>query len=105
MLVLIITKLSRAFGKKKDRQYLVANATLNIIDFINRVLLTCSLWPTLDVVGFVISGFYTLGLSVLGIYESQLVLIEGRPSWLGFATSTTGPYTTRWLVGKAFGNY
>lgn len=105
LLVYIITKLSRAFGKKRDRQYLVANATLNMFDFINRVLLACSLWPTLDVVGFVITGFYTLGLAVLGIYESQLILIQGRPSWLSFATSATGPYTTRWLTGKAFGNY
>ena len=76
-----------------------------MVDFFNRVILACSLWPTLDVVGFVITGFYTVGLSVLGIYESQIVQIEGRSNKIGFLTSASGPYTTRWIVGNAFGKF
>jgi hypothetical protein len=48
----------------------VASALLNLIDFVNRVVLVCSLWSTLEIGGFCVSGVYVIGVSLTGIYES-----------------------------------
>lgn len=49
ILILLVTRLSRCFGKRIDRPYWVASALLNLIDFVNRVILLCLLWPTTQI--------------------------------------------------------
>ncbi len=61
---------SRCFGKQRDRKYWVANALLNLIDFVNRVVLAGLLWGTSEIGGFTVTGVYALGCAVAGIYES-----------------------------------
>jgi hypothetical protein len=68
--VFVITTVSRCFGKKIDRKFWVASALLNLIDFVNRVILAALLWGTNEVGGFTVTGVYALGCSVAGIYES-----------------------------------
>ena len=70
MTVFAITSISRCFGKQMDRKYWVASALLNLIDFVNRVVLAGLLWSTTEIGGFTVTGVYALGCSVAGIYES-----------------------------------
>jgi hypothetical protein len=83
----------------------VASALLNLIDFVNRVVLVCSLWATPKIGGFCVTGVYVIGVSLTGIYESTIVPIRFRPNKYGLLSSVTGPYATRLLLGNPFGKY
>ncbi len=76
---------------------------LNLVDFVSRIVLVITLWPTKEIGGFCVAGIYTLGVSITGIYESQLVNIKNRPNRYGVLSSATGPYATRLLLGNFFG--
>jgi hypothetical protein len=72
---------------------------------VNRVVLVFSLWSTAEVGGFCVAGVYILGVSLTGIYESQLVQIKNRPNFYGVLASATGPFTTRLMLGNFFGKH
>jgi hypothetical protein len=68
--VIFVTFLSRCFSKKLDRPLWIASGILNMINFINRVVLMALLWPTVQLAMFTVTGFVILATSLLGIYES-----------------------------------
>lgn len=99
--------IAKASSVKSDESngLMVGSASLNLIDFINRVLLVSTLWTTFFAGCFVMIGFYTLAVSLTGIYESTMVDLQSRSKTQSFITAATGPYNTRWLLGNAFGKY
>ena len=66
-----------------------------MFDFANKLGLLMALWSSEHLGVFVITGMTLLAVSMLGIYEAQLVGITGRPPILKVISQLVGPHSTR----------
>ena len=106
--MVVVTLMTRQSHKRSgghSRRIQVASGLLNLIDFINRVALMCTLWPTAEMAAFVLTGFYVIACQIVGIYESKIVQVRERSHRMGLIASVVGPYHSRLVFGNMFGYY
>lgn len=52
-----------------------------------------------------VNGVCILSASILGIYETQTMILPIRPKMQAFLTSASGPFNSLWILGNAFNKY